>query len=75
MKYQDVSRVIQMGDRLIAAYHYASDTIHGCNVDLQQKWEEVTMLYAERLSLFSLSVIFHDKQQKVGQPWILPDVM
>ena len=66
MKYQDVSRVLQMGDRLIGAYHYASDMIHGRNADLQRRWEELTTLYAERLSLFSLSVIFHDKQQKVG---------
>ena len=57
-----------MGERLIAAFHYASEMIRARNVEVRGRWEVISKLCEERLSLLSLSVVFHDKQQKVGQP-------
>ena len=65
MKHQETSRVLQMGERLIASFHYASDMIRARNVELRGRWEGISKLCEGRLSLLSLSVVFHDKQQKV----------
>ena len=64
-KYLEVSRVLQMGERLVTAYHYASDMIRGKNIELRCTWEVFSSMVDDRSALLALSVVFHDGQQKV----------
>lgn len=62
--YPEVSRMLQMADRLVA-YHFAADQIQMMNSDLQERWELLMSTLDDRLQLLSLSVSFHKKEEKV----------
>ena len=64
-QYREVSRVLQMGERLIAAYHFASGAIRGMNAELHSQWEVYSSLCDDRSALLALSITFHDQQEKV----------
>ena len=63
-RYQEVNRMLQMADRLVA-YHFAADQIQAMNSDLQERWDALMSALDDRLQLLSLSVSFHEKEEKV----------
>ena len=69
LKYQEVGRIAQMGERLLASEaHYAMEVIHTKNTDLQNKWEQFSEQVDGRASLLTLSVAFHQQQDEVWEP-------
>ena len=67
LKYQEVGRVAQMGERLLASdAHYATEVIRTKNTDLQNKWEQFSEQVDARASLLGLSVSFHHQQDEVS---------
>ena len=54
-----------MGERLTAANHYATEVFKSHSKELKGSWDNLTQMADERATLLSLSVSFHDKQQKV----------
>ena len=54
-----------MGERLTAANHYAMDVFKSHSKELKGSWENLSQMADERATLLSLSVSFHDRQQKV----------
>ena len=65
MKHQELSRVCTMGERLTAANHYATEVFKSHSKELKGSWDNLTQMVDERATLLSLSVSFHDRQQKV----------
>ena len=65
MKHHELSRVCTMGERLTAANHYATDVFKSHNKELRGNWENLSQMANDRATLLSLSVSFHDRQQKV----------
>ena len=57
--------MISVGERLIAARHYALDVMQVGNKRLKTNWEKFSTIVEERNNMFELSVVFHDWQQKV----------
>ena len=66
MKYQDLIRVIVLGERLVSAKHYATEQIKDQSVEVRGRWDKLSVLVDQRASLFSLSISFFDRQQKVS---------
>ena len=66
MKQQELSRVCTMGERLTAANHYATEVFKSHGKELKGSWDNLAQMADDRATLFSLSVSFHDKQQKVS---------
>lgn len=66
MKQQELSRVCTMGERLTAANHYASEVFRSHGKELKGSWDSLTQMADDRATLLSLSVTFHDEQQKVN---------
>jgi len=57
--------MVGMGDKLIAAHHFAREQIQ-CKLDeLKDKWEVLKSVVEDRVELLDLSVSFHDSQQQV----------
>ena len=67
MKHHELSRVCTMGERLTVANHYATEVFKSHSKELKGSWDNLTQMADERTTLLSLSVTFHDKQQKVNQ--------
>ena len=64
-QYQEISRVISVGERLVAARHYALDVMQVGNRELRSRWEKFSAIMEDRNNMFELSVVFHDWKQKV----------
>lgn len=64
-QYQEISRVISMGERLIKARHYAQEVMKERNKELREKWEKFSTIVEDRNTIMETSVVFHDWQQKV----------
>ncbi len=59
--------MIGLGDKLVAAHHFARDQIQRKLDELQEKWDVLRGVVEERVELLDLSVQFHDSQQEVRQ--------
>ena len=57
--------MIGMGDKLVAAHHFAREQIQRKLDELQEKWDVLRGVVEERVELLDLSVSFQDSQQKV----------
>ena len=57
--------MIAVGERLIAAQHYASSQIQNMSSKLEGKWAVLRSVVEERVELLDLSVSFHDSEEKV----------
>lgn len=58
-------RTVSMGEKLIAAQHYASEQIRSISKQLEEEWERLRGIIEGRVELLDLSVSFHENQQKV----------
>jgi hypothetical protein len=63
-QYQEISRVITVGERLVGSRHYALDVMQVGNKKLRTSWERFSRIVEDRNNMFELSVVFHDWQQK-----------
>ena len=75
MKHHELSRVCTMGDRLTAANHYAAEIFRSRSKELKGCWESLAQMTEERTTLLTLSISFHDSQQKVNSPQATLDLL
>jgi hypothetical protein len=65
-KHPEISRVIEVGQRLISLQHPSVDMINEQNETISKKWEVLTDMIDERIALVKLSASFHSKEDKVS---------
>ncbi len=65
-KSQEVKRVLVLGERLVAANHYAAEEIKVKSAEVKGQWEGLMTLVDEREALLTLTISFFDRQQKVS---------
>lgn len=55
-----------LGERLVGANHYAAEDIKVQSAEVKGQWDSLMALVEEREALFSLTISFFDRQQKVS---------
>ena len=66
LKHQELSRILQMGDRLVGSHHPGADMMRARGIEMRGLWDILSSVLAERRALLALSLDFHTKQDKVG---------
>lgn len=64
-KHQEINRVIEVGQRLLALNHPSSQLITNQIEEVSANWEKLTDYVEERVAVMTLSVSFHEKEEKV----------
>ena len=65
-KSQELKRVVVLGERLVAANHYAAEDIKIKSTEVKGQWDRLLVLVEDRESLLTLSMSFFDRQQTVS---------
>ena len=64
--FQDINRVLKMGDRLLELHHPSKEMISERTSEINSVREKLKDMMEERVVLVSLSASFHEKQDTVS---------